>query len=185
MARLPVRERLIETASDLFYSQGYNLTGINEILEKSGVAKASMYQHFRSKEDICLEFLKRMDSNLMEKLNALVASYPEGPQRVLSLFDFLTNFFNEDGFRGCWCLNTISELPRNDKRIMTEIRLQKNQFKTWIEQLIVKNGITQNSKILANKIYLLYEGAIVESQVHMDDWPILEAKSMAREILMG
>lgn len=183
MAKLPVRERLIETASDLFYSQGYNRTGINEILEKSGVAKASMYQHFRSKEDICLEFLKRMDRGLMEKLQKKVESYPRGSRRVLSLFDFLNDFFNEEGFRGCWCLNTVSELPKDDEKIMAEIRLQKNRFRTWIEKLVVDSGLKQNSKELANKIYLLYEGAIAESQVHMEDWPIQEAKSMAKALL--
>ncbi|MFT6754704.1 MAG: AcrR family transcriptional regulator, partial [Urechidicola sp.] len=52
MRKQGVKERIIATASDLFYNQGYNQTGINQIISEAGVAKASLYQHFRSKEDI-------------------------------------------------------------------------------------------------------------------------------------
>ena len=179
MKKLPVRDRLIETASQLFYEQGYNRTGINEILEKSGVAKASMYQHFRSKEEICLEFLRLMDHDFMVKLNQSIKNYPKGGKRVLSLFDFLLDFYHQDGFRGCWCLNTISELPKDDKQIMSEIRTQKDRFRAWIKKLVEDNLSIERPEILANKLYLLYEGAIVESQVYMQDWPIREAKEMA------
>jgi len=68
--KISVKERILETASHLFYEKGYNLTGINEIIEKAGVAKASLYSHFRSKEDICLAYLIRMDGNLVKDLRA-------------------------------------------------------------------------------------------------------------------
>ena len=54
------KERILETAYKLFYAQGYNVTGINQILEESGVAKASLYQHFGSKEDLGIEYIKQV-----------------------------------------------------------------------------------------------------------------------------
>ena len=100
--KVPVRERLIETASQLFYEKGYNRTGINEILDKSQVAKASMYQHFRSKEEICLAYLQKMDQAFIRDLKAFLEQKPQGRERVLGLFEFLRNFYLQDGFRGCW-----------------------------------------------------------------------------------
>ncbi|MGB5338112.1 MAG: TetR/AcrR family transcriptional regulator, partial [Gammaproteobacteria bacterium] len=54
----PARARILETASDLFAAQGYRATGVNEVIEKSGVAKATFYNHFPSKDELCLAYLK-------------------------------------------------------------------------------------------------------------------------------
>ena len=51
-----IRENIVKTASELFYRNGYNSTGINEIIRESGIAKATLYNHFKSKEDLCLSY---------------------------------------------------------------------------------------------------------------------------------
>ena len=63
MKKLGVKDRIVETASDLFYHNGYNQTGINQIIAEAGVAKASMYQHYRSKEDIAVAYLRKRHIN--------------------------------------------------------------------------------------------------------------------------
>ncbi len=181
--KLPVKERLVQTASELFYEKGYNRTGINEILEKSEVAKASMYQHFRSKEEICLAYLQRMDAEFISDLKGYLESKSEGKERVIGLFDFLKEFYYRDGFRGCWCLNTVSEIPKDDEQINGEIKKQKNNFRAFIRKVVRENLQVDNEKRLADRLYLLYEGAIVESQVHMEVWPIEEARQMAQIIM--
>ncbi|MEL7001476.1 MAG: TetR/AcrR family transcriptional regulator [Bacteroidota bacterium] len=181
--RLPVKERLVETASRLFYEKGYNRTGINEILEKSEVAKASMYQHFRSKEEICLAYLRRKDEGFISDLKNHLDTLPKGKERIMGLFSFLKEFYHQDGFRGCWCLNTISEIPKDDKEINAEIRTQKNNFRALIYALVKENLKTKNEKRLADRLYLLYEGAIIESQVHTEIWPIEEAEELASAII--
>lgn len=181
--KLPVKERLVQTASELFYEKGYNRTGINEILEKSEVAKASMYQHFRSKEEICLAYLQRMDTQFILDLKTYLGGKKEGMERVIGLFDFLKDFYYQDGFRGCWCLNTVSEIPRDDEQINGEIKKQKNNFRAFIQKVVRENLQVDNEKRLADRLYLLYEGAIAESQVHMEVWPIEEARQMAQMII--
>ena len=181
--KLPVKERLVETASKLFYEKGYNRTGINEILEKSEVAKASMYQHFRSKEDICLAYLRRKDEDFIADLKAYISKLPQGKERVMGLFGFLKEFYYRDGFRGCWCLNTISEIPKEDEEISAEIKTQKNNFRNFITNLVKENLEVSNEKRIADRLYILYEGGIAESQVHMEVWPIEEAAQLARAII--
>ncbi len=182
MVRLPVRNRLIETASKLFYEQGYNRTGINEILEKSGVAKASMYQHFRSKEEIGVEYLKYMEKEMMDDLNEFLGERKKGRDRVLGIFDFVHHFYNTDTFRGCWCQNTMSEIPKGDKVMGSEIREQKDRFRAYLGNLVEEDLGIEDSRVV-DRIYLMYEVALNESQLYMEDWPIIQAREMVENIL--
>ena len=65
----PVKERLIETASELFYQNGYNNTGINEVIAKAKVAKASLYTHFKTKDALCLAYLNHKETKFYNRLN--------------------------------------------------------------------------------------------------------------------
>lgn len=183
MTKSSAKERLVETASRLFYKQGYNRTGINQILDESGVAKASMYQHFRSKDEICVAYLQQMDEDvthaLLQYLNDL-----EGPSKLIGVMEFVEVFFRQDGFRGCWCQNTLSEIPRDNKIIMEEILRQKNAFRKFMRQLVKENLKTDDHDSLGDKLYLLYEAALLEAQLFMQDWPIKAAKRMYRDLIV-
>ncbi len=176
---IPVKERVILAASKLFYEKGYNSTGINEILKKSEVAKASLYDHFKSKEDICLAYLQKMDGVFVKEILSFVRKRPKGRERLIALFDFLEEFFYRQNFRGCWCFNTISEVPRGNVRINELIRNLKNEFRKLIQKLTKANSKNKNKKALAYQLYLLYEGAIVESHLSNNVKPIHVAKGMA------
>lgn len=180
---IPVRDRVILTASKLFYEKGFNSTGINEIIEKSEVAKASLYDHFKSKEEICLAYLQKMDDDFIQGISSFIEKRPRGKERVVAIFDFLLKFFHSKNFRGCWCLNTISEIPRDNVKINNEIRDQKNSFRKMIHKLVKENVKTKNSKTLAYQLYLLYEGAIVESHLNNNEKPIIVARKMASVFL--
>ena len=66
-----VKNRIIETASLLFYKNGYNSTGINEIISEAGIAKATLYNHFKSKEELCLAYLRFKDKTFKEEIEAM------------------------------------------------------------------------------------------------------------------
>jgi len=179
-------ENIIKTASELFYKNGYNSTGINEIIHEAGIAKATLYNHFKSKEDLCLSYLRYMNSRFLIKIKAFCDSKPEGNTRVLAIFDFLHQFFNDKEFNGCWCVKTISEIPKEDIKIRKEIQDQKNQFIDLISDLFDSNIAEKSKKKRDSKIrqiYLLYEGAVSESHLHQKKWPIIEAKSICKQII--
>jgi len=184
--RSEIKENIIKTASELFYRNGYNATGINEIIRESGIAKATLYHHFRSKEDLCLSYLKYMNNNFLNEIKEFCYSKPDNKLRVLSIFDYLAQFFRAKEFNGCWCIKTIAELPRNDKKIRNEIQNQKNQFIDLIQDLAKPNLKSKNQKKRDSKIrqiYLLYESAVGESHLHQMDWPIKEAKTICSLII--
>lgn len=181
-----VRDTIIETASTLFYQKGYNLTGINEIIKEAGIAKATLYSHFKSKEDLCLAYLEFKHTTFLQEIKSFTAKSPKGKKQVLALFGFLKSFFKNKDFNGCWCINTISEIPKDNEKIRKEIQKQKHQLITFIEELLVDNFPKTTKKqvpLLAKRIYLLYESAIAESHLHQDSWPIDSAKELCNLIL--
>ncbi|WP_109299538.1 TetR/AcrR family transcriptional regulator [Aquimarina sp. AU474] len=186
MKRSQVRQHIIETASDLFYRQGYNLTGINEIIKEAAIAKATLYNHFASKEDICLAYLQHRNSVFTKDIHDFVNQAKEGKKQLYALFDFLKEFFSQKDFNGCWCLNTVAELPHDNEKIKKEIQKQKEEFIRFIKGLIEKNYDQQSDQkndILARQIYLLYESSISESKLHENSWPIEAGLSLCKTII--
>jgi AcrR family transcriptional regulator len=186
MKHSAVKQRIIETASRLFYDNGYNLTGINQIIAEASIAKATLYSHFKSKEDICLAYIEFKNTTFLEQISAFCLSKPKGEEQLIAIFDFLLLFFKDKDFNGCWCIRTVSEIPKENKRIKAEIQKQKNNFIRFITNLIAANQPDKNDKeqlYLARQIYLLYESAVGESHLHQDSWPILTAKKMITQVL--
>ena len=185
MKKLGVKERIIKTASNLFYFQGYNQTGINQIIAESGVAKASMYQHFRSKEDIAVAYLKRRHIMWMGKLNEFVSGKNHKKGKVLGCFDYLTEWLTEVNFRGCGWQNIISDLPKDHIKIMDQAILHKNEFRIWIHNLLKEEKIYSDKQAeqLGDEILILIEGAIILSQIQKNEWPIKTAKRACVSLL--
>ncbi|NNL15114.1 MAG: TetR/AcrR family transcriptional regulator [Flavobacteriaceae bacterium] len=175
----PVKSRLIETASELFYQNGYNNTGINEVIEKANVAKASLYMHFKTKDALCLAYLNHKEEQFYNKLSVFLNSKQKGKVRVLALYDFLRELFRDSNFKGSWNHNILAELPKNNTIIKEEIFKNKTVLRKFITDLVKTNLEVKQPEKLASKLYLLFEGALVESFLQQDSWPIKEAKEIA------
>ncbi|MEL6867110.1 MAG: TetR/AcrR family transcriptional regulator [Bacteroidota bacterium] len=186
MKHSKIKQTIIDTATRLFYSNGYNRTGINEIIKEAGIAKATLYSHFPSKEDICIAYLQNKSSVFERDIEEFCLSKPKGEERILAIFDFLQAFFQDKDFNGCWCIKTVAEIPKDNQRIQEEIRAQKNTLIKFISGLALDNlhGMDEEtSKVLGRRIYLLYESAVAESHLHQADWPIAEMKKVSSQLI--
>jgi len=170
------RERILETAYRLFLGQGYNSTGINQIIEEADVAKASFYQHFRSKEDLCVDVLERRHDYLTLQLQELSAPKRSAKMKVLASFDLISVLNEKEAFRGCAFLNILSEIPADNTKIREVIYSHKDNIRQSFKALL-------GSAELADHIYLLYEGAFVESQLYKDQWPVNRAKKIVNSLI--
>lgn len=190
LTRIDVRQRIIETALRLFYKQGYLATGINQIISEAGVAKASFYQHFPAKEDLCISYLREAHQMWLSKLKQFADFHEQPRECLLNIFNFLEKFMKKNDFRGCSLLNLISEFPCTESKVRQEVLSQKNIFRKYLKNLIqtLKESSDQYSKIdvnfLSESIYILIEGALVESQNFGDTWPITVAHRTV-ETLIG
>ena len=185
MKKSSVRDRVIEAASYLFYQNGYNQTGINQIIEEAQVAKASMYQHFRSKEDIAAVYLRQRHYNWMSALDKFVASKETGKEKIIASFDYLNEWLVDVNFIGCGFQNIITDLPDDHKKIRDEVKFHKNELLQWIENLLLNDeSISEDSaKELSTEIMVVLEGAIILSQIQKDAWPIFSGKKTCINLL--
>ena len=174
-----VREQILDTASRLFYEQGFNATGINQVIAEAGVAKASLYQHFPSKEDLLAEYLTREAVRIMESLNKEVARHETVPAKISAMFDNLARTIRKSEFQGCQFLNIVSELPANNKRILAIIQKQKNDIRQLFKSILKE----EKKQDLADEFYLLFEAALITGKVHQADWTVKAAKNMAIKLL--
>lgn len=186
MRKLGVKERIIETASDLFYSQGYNQTGINQIIEEAGVAKASMYQHFRSKEDIAVAYLIARHTMWMGKLEESISKQKGSKRKVIGIFDYLMEWLTAVNFRGCGWQNIITDLPENHDKIKNQAIFHKNELRIWVQEKLMEEEefTTKKAKDLGDQVLVLIEGAIILSQIQKNSWPIATAKRACKKLLL-
>jgi len=186
MKRSGTRQHIIQTASDLFYQQGYNLTGINEVIAKAGIAKATLYSHFRSKEELCVAYLQHRNEGFLKNIRAFAEAKPQGEARILAVLGYLLDFFQDDAFNGCWCIRTFAELPRDDEQVKAEIRAEKGALLALIQELVTDSFPAlspEKQTSLAQTTYVLYEGAVMESYMQNENWPIHSAITTLRGIL--
>ena len=180
------RQKIIETATSLFYKNGYNLTGINEIIAEAGIAKATLYSHFKSKEDICIAYLKYKNDTFIIEIEKFCTTQKKGKAQLVAIFDFLLNFFQSNDFNGCWCIRTVAEIPSDNEYIRGEIQGQKKDFLKFIEKLTQDNFPEKSQDSVENlskQIYLLYESAVAESHLHQDNWPIQTTKELLIQLI--
>lgn len=182
MAKAKIHQKIIDTASELFYANGYNATGINEIIAKSEIAKATLYSHFKSKEAICIAYLEKRHTDFMGNLKPFVASKESGRPQLLAIFDFLRTHYLEGNFHGCWAIKTLEELPNNNNTIAALIQKHKKELLLFLGELVgdnLPNVSKADMEKISGGLYLLYESAITESYLHGNDWPIHMARSIA------
>ncbi|MEX0313407.1 MAG: TetR/AcrR family transcriptional regulator [Allomuricauda sp.] len=182
MGKAILREKIISTAGELFYVNGYNSTGINEIIAKSGIAKATLYSHFKSKEDICIAYLTQRHEDFLTSLKSYVGKRKKGKNQLLAIFDFLRDIYRDEDFHGCWALKTLGELSPKQKKLFGVIQKQKKELLLYLGEVVSEN-IVNISKAETEKIsgglYLLYDSAMTESHLFKNDWPIYMSRSIA------
>ncbi|WP_374172626.1 TetR/AcrR family transcriptional regulator [Flavobacterium tructae] len=171
------KERILDKATVLFHTQGYNSTGINQIIEEAKVAKASFYQHFKSKEDLCVAFLEWRHEYWFTKLEQFTSDQKDSKLKVLASFDFLIAMNQKENFRGCSFLNLLSEIPSDNEKVLSVIQSHKsglrNYFKVEIE-----------NELLADHIYLIFESCIVESQLFKSNHLIEQSKKIIQTLIL-
>ncbi|MDG4719061.1 MULTISPECIES: TetR/AcrR family transcriptional regulator [Thalassospira] len=180
------RDDLVDTALRLFYTQGFNATGIDKILAESGVAKMTMYKHFKSKDELILAALLRRDEQFREWLTGEMAKASDQPrEQLLAMFDALEDWFRGRafkglGFAGCAFINASSEFAQLDHPAHRIAAEHKQSVLDHIAGLCKAAGASDPVS-LAEQLALLKEGAIVTAQVR----GLPEAAQTAKDIAKG
>jgi AcrR family transcriptional regulator len=178
--------KILETASRLFYEQGYHVTGINQLIAEAGVAKASFYHHFSSKEELCIAYLQKRHQDWFSWLQQEVEQYEDHQERLLSLFTFLERWLSNSNYRGCAFLNIASEFPSPESKIRLLVMEHKSALHDYIRQLVEKldsSSKKSNIDFLVDTIYLLFEGSIIKSQIYCSIESIKAAREAVSQLI--
>jgi len=181
-----VRHRVMDTVTRLFYEQGFQATGVNQIIEESEVAKASLYEHFPSKEDILRAYLEDATAKWRTDFEAFCKDRTPGEKTLLALFDYRKLRAEEGGFKGCTFVRVAYELPNLDETSLAIIRKHKAYIKTLVKQQIALLPVKRSAREtedLTEMIVWLYEGSGVQSSLERSAHPIDAARKIAQKLL--
>jgi AcrR family transcriptional regulator len=160
------RERILATAGDLFYREGVRAVGIQRIINEAGIAKASLYDHFSSKDALVAACLERraasIEAGVLEWLNA--TRHLDARARLLDFFDQRLRWIDSDGFRGCPFQNAAAEMADSSRAAKLVIAKHRTWLRELVTQLVADTGIRQAREV-ADTLMVLYSGVTAAAQV--------------------
>lgn len=183
------RAHLVETALKLFYRNGFHATGIDTVLAESGVAKMTLYKHFKTKEDLIIAALKHGEEAWMKWFSLTVERLGRTPRgRLLAVFDALGRWFRCEGtgdteFCGCTFINVAGEYTDPRHPVHAVAAAQKRRVRAYLTGLARAAG-ARDPAALGQHLALLAEGAVVQAHVAGDRGAAARAREAAA-VLVG
>lgn len=176
-----VRERILQTASDLFYREGARAVGVDLVVERAGVAKTSLYRHFRTKDDLIGAFLEREDEQFWKQWDSIAQRHGSDAQAELDAhMQWIGERVGRNNYRGCPQLNMAAEFPQAEHPARIVAASHKRELRMRLKGIADRLGARKPDE-LAAQLLLLINGAFVSSQVIAADEavPVLQAASHA------
>ena len=173
----------METASALFYAEGIHAVGVDRVVLDSGVAKATLYQHFRSKEELVAAYLQRRSDYWRRHFAEPILSRAGSPAaRVAKVFDTLSRSVSIPGFRGCPFINAAAEYPEKDGPVAEVIQNHRAHVRQLFADVLTPLP-TARRKELVDQLVLLYDGTMISAQLDWKPKPHRSAKAAAAHLL--
>jgi len=165
-ATLPARERLLVTADRLFYEEGVHTVGIDRVIEEAGVAKATLYSAFGSKEGLIVAYLQRRLEARQERIRRALEPLESPRDRILAVYDVLATYFSEPGFHGCAFMNATAEAQPG-----SAVEREAERSRAWTVSLftdLAKEAGARDPQQLARQLMQLYDGAMASARMDGD-----------------
>lgn len=177
------RQRLLAAASELFYSEGVNSVGIDRVIERAGVAKATLYSAFGSKEELVRAYLRaRHQATEQRMADELERRYATPRQRLIGVFEVQGLAFTDPGFRGCAFVSASAEAPPGGA-----VEQEADSYRAWVHSLFLDLATRAGAPDpagLAQQLVLLYDGAGISAWLDRDPTARTAAATVA-EALVG
>lgn len=177
------RDEMIKYAYNLFYKNGFHATGVDTVIEGTGISKRTLYKHFISKEGLIIATIDYYHQTMYKTISDYLekSTVTKPIEKALRIFDFLAELVDAGNLHGCFAMNAKTEYANKAK----EIEMACDTYVEALQQLIghyLKEGNVVNSNSLAMQIVMLFEGAIIRSKGMRSSLPIKLAKAVAKTI---
>ena len=180
--RQSARERLLDAADQLFYREGVHVVGVDRIVERAGVTKATLYNTFGSKEDLVRAYLEQHMRRRQERIARILSAKDTPRERILGIFGEIEKLLEGSDFRGCrFIMATAEARPGDASEVVAE------QYRTWLKSVftdLAREAGAIDPKQLGRRLLLLYDGAAVAARMDQDRRDAAAATRSAAEELL-
>jgi len=173
----PARERLLTAADELFYREGVQTVGIDRIISRAGVAKASLYSNFGSKEELVRAYLESRHARTTERISRALTRFRTPRERLLGVFDAQGEQFTDPAFNGCAFVMASAEAPAGGA-----VEHAAETYRDWVRTLfttLAREAGAADPDALARQLHLLYDGAGLSARMDHDPSAATTARSAA------
>jgi AcrR family transcriptional regulator len=180
--RLSARQRLLAAAGELFYENGINTVGIDRIIEHAGVAKASLYDCFGSKEELIRAYLQERGEIRRARVNERLARFEDPADQILAVFDLLAELASQPDYRGCAFMRASADASASEK-----VRGVVNESRAFMLEKftdLCRSAGAADPQLLAKQLVLLYDGATVSAYMDGSRNAIASARALAAQMLV-
>jgi AcrR family transcriptional regulator len=180
-ARRSARERLLAAANELFYNEGVHTVGIDRIIEHAGVAKASLYNTFGSKDELVRAYLETRHDNVTQRITQAVERYDTPRERLLAVFEGQGELFAQPDYHGCAFSRASAESHPGD---LTEQATET--YRHWVRALLTELAAQAGAPepaALARQLHLLYDGSGQSARMDHDPAAAAAARAAAATLL--
>ena len=185
MSRADKQEHLIDVAIDLFNKHGYHATGVDRIMEATGISKATLYRHFNTKDDLIVAALAKIDEGAREEMRTFVENASADPrERLLATFGQLEIWLEDQSFAGCPFMAAASEFGDDPNIVLQQVQMHKRLYLAFFEEL-TRAAKIPDPKTVARQFVMLHEGAVAFAQVLGAKGVAATARKAAEVILNG
>ena len=171
------RERLLSAADDLFYREGVQSVGIDRIVQQAGVAKASLYNLFGSKEELVQAYLDARHANTREQVERTLTRFRTPRERLLGVFDAQGQLFTAPDFNGCAHMTASAEATHG-----SPVEGAADRYRLWVRTLftdLAREAEVADPEDLARQLHLLYDGAGISARMDRDPSAATTARAAA------
>jgi AcrR family transcriptional regulator len=175
------RERLLDTASRLFYGEGVQTVGIDRIIDESGVAKSTLYKAFGSKDALVRAYLQQRHDKTIQRLTDALARTTDPRGKILSVYDVQAETFAEPGFNGCAFITAAAEAAPD-----SSIDRAATEFRGWIRAMFRDLSLAAGAdepETLARQLHALYDGASLSARMDHDPTVASDARQAATALI--
>jgi AcrR family transcriptional regulator len=173
------RERLLAAANELFYAEGVHTVGIDRVIEKAGVAKASLYNTFGSKDELVRAYLEGRHARMAARIARHVDGQQSARGKLLAVFEAQGELFAEPEFRGCAFARATAEAHS------TVVDQAADGYRAWVRSLLAglaREAGAPDPEGLALQLHMIYDGA--SQSARMDHAPAAAAARAAAAALL-
>ena len=175
------RERLLQAAGELFYAEGVQSVGIDRVIERAGVAKASLYSTFGSKEQLVCAYLEDRHTQVLGRLRAAVDVVEDPVERILAVFDAQAQLFLRPGYRGCAFIAAAAEAPAGG-RVDEAAESYRRDVRALFTELAAAAGAL-DPVFLASQLQLIYDGGGLAAKMDKDATIAASARAAAAVLI--